>query len=513
MDKTTAHPAGDAAALAPLLTRLQGTKAFPALTASVRAINELTSAEDQNMGKLSSAILKDFGLTTNILRVANSPTYRSSSGDGISSVSRAISVLGLATVRNIALTVVLFEQMDNARLVKEIKDAILQAYLAGAIAREASASVLPRRTEEVYTSALLHSIGRVVAIIHFPDEMLQIRALVADQGLSDQEAARKVLGVDFSLLGQGVTEQWLFPVALVKAQRHLPSGVIERPQTADDTLWVLSGFGNEVCAALLQGPGTEVGDVLAALSERFAETLTISRTDLNLLVLKAFDEVKVVASTMGVKLGESEFIQRLGERVASGSDAPAAAGGAAAAGPPGTSASANKDAAKILAAGISKLNAAVASKLSLNDIFDIVQHALLEALDFQRIIICTRDDKAGMMVARMSRGKDATQSVRRLSFPLSGPADVFRLAVDNGVDIVINDIDEPKIAAKIPAWYRNIGAKTFALMPMMQKGKTVALIYYDKQQANSIVVAERQMNLIKTLRDQALLALKRITTG
>jgi hypothetical protein len=86
---------------------------------------------------------------------------------------------------------------------------------------------------------------------------------------------------------------------------------------------------------------------------------------------------------------------------------------------------------------------------------------------------------------------------------------VFHLATSKGVDIIITDIDDPKIADKIPDWYRKaMVAKTFVLFPLTIKGNPVALIYADRDTAGSIVIPEKELTLLKTLRNQAVLAIK-----
>ncbi|MBI3523276.1 MAG: serine/threonine protein kinase, partial [Betaproteobacteria bacterium] len=77
------------------------------------------------------------------------------------------------------------------------------------------------------------------------------------------------------------------------------------------------------------------------------------------------------------------------------------------------------------------------------------------------------------------------------------------------VDIIINDINEAKILERIPAWYRQyVPAETFVLFPLMLKGAPVGLIYCDKDKAGQIVIPPKELSLLKTLRNQALLALK-----
>jgi hypothetical protein len=49
--------------------------------------------------------------------------------------------------------------------------------------------------------------------------------------------------------------------------------------------------------------------------------------------------------------------------------------------------------------------------------------------------------------------------------------DVFHVALEKNVDILITDIDDPKIAARIPTWYRQaVSAKTFVIFPVVVKG-------------------------------------------
>ncbi len=81
--------------------------------------------------------------------------------------------------------------------------------------------------------------------------------------------------------------------------------------------------------------------------------------------------------------------------------------------------------------------------------------------------------------------------------------DVFLLATGKGLDIIMSDIGDPKIADKVPKWYRErIPAKTFVLFPLNIKGWPIALIYCDKDKAGSISIPERELSLLKTQRNQ-----------
>lgn len=87
--------------------------------------------------------------------------------------------------------------------------------------------------------------------------------------------------------------------------------------------------------------------------------------------------------------------------------------------------------------------------------------------------------------------------------------DVFHLAMDKGADIVIEDVTAQNIASKIPTWYREaVTSQSFLLLPVMINGKAIALFYADMEQANAMQVSQRQLSLLRTLRNQAVLAIR-----
>src|SRR6185369_10252856 len=82
-----------------LLRRMRHKSDFPALSESVSAINKIANSETASITKLSNSILKDFALTNKILRLVNSAYFRPAGGGNISTVSRAVIVLGFEAVR------------------------------------------------------------------------------------------------------------------------------------------------------------------------------------------------------------------------------------------------------------------------------------------------------------------------------------------------------------------------------------------------------------------------------
>lgn len=519
-----------------LLRRMRHKSDFPALSDSVSAINKLTTSEHENATSLSETILKDYALTNKILRLVNSAYYRQAGGGNISTVSRAVIVLGFDTIRNIAITVLLFEHMQDKVNVRELKETFLRANLAGLLARQSSkGTLLGRQREEAFICALFHRLGQLLAQYYFPEEVAEIGKLVEFKKLSERAAAVQVLGIAFEDLGIGIATSWGFPRAIVESMRPLPAGEIHRPNTSEAALRIMSGFANEMCDVLADTPPEQCGKALAQISRRFGASLQMTDGKLQESMEKSVEELTAIASILHVNLKQSPFARQaagfvggaaqtdatlsthpatvvgetLGETLLEDAtvldarfpDADADADGAA---------PVPEDAQAVLAAGIQDISNSLVEDFALNDILRIILETMYRSMGFKRVLLALRDAKSGQMTGRFGLGPEVAELAKQFRFSLGAQMqDVFQLATGRGVDIIISDIDDPKIAGKVPAWYRErIPAKTFVLFPLNMKGKPVALIYCDRDRAGSIVIPEKELTLLKTLRNQALLAIK-----
>jgi hypothetical protein len=92
--------------------------------------------------------------------------------------------------------------------------------------------------------------------------------------------------------------------------------------------------------------------------------------------------------------------------------------------------------------------------------------------------------------------------------PGSAP-DLFSAVCLKGADTLISDASAAPIAARLPAWFRqSIDAPTFLLLPLALKGAPFGLIYADKARAGAIELGEKELSLLRTLRNQALMAFR-----
>lgn len=517
-----------------LLRRMRHKSDFPALSESVGAINKITASDRESVAKLSGSILKDFALTNKILKLVNSAFYRPVGGGNISTVSRAVMVLGFDSVRNIAITVLLFEHLQNKGNANQLKDEFLRANLAGILAKDIGSRTAQRDVEQAFICSMFHNLGRMLTQYYFPEEGEDIRTMVEQKGITEDQASHKVLGISFEEMGIGIAQHWGFPPLIVNTMRRLPPGSVRKATVPEEKLRVLSAFSNELCTVIANATPEQRQKELKKLTGRFGDSVPLSEDDLHKTIEKSFEEVAQFANVIQLNLKQTPFGRQI--RAWGGSKVQAVAGeaeNAAAAGAAGAAGAAldtlgsaalvetpvmaesNNGSAKaenveaILTAGIQDISNSLVGDFALNDLLRIILETMFRAKGFKRVILCIKDARANTMQGRFGFGPDATDVAKKFKFPLTFTPDIFHAAMSKGVDILISDINDPKISARVPDWYRkSINAGTFLLFPLTIKNNPVAMIYADMEQAGAIVIPEKELSLFRTLRNQAVLAIK-----
>jgi serine/threonine protein kinase len=523
-----------------LLRRMRHKSDFPALSESVSAINKITGSEKESVSQLSNSILKDFSLTNKILRLVNSAHFRQAGGGNISTVSRAVLVLGFDAVRNIAITVMLFEHLQNKGNANNLKDEFLRANLAGILAKDIGIKTAARDIEQVFICSMFHNLGRMLSQYYFPEESDDIKRLMEQKPCSEEAASTQVLGISFEDLGIGIANTWGFPSLIVSSMRSLPAGSIRKPNNSEERLRILSAFSNELCKVIADATPEQRQKELRKVASRFNESVTISEQDLKATMDKSFEEVAQFAGIIHLNLQQTPFGRQIKARsvaqvepsedsvTSEGPQGVATDDGVAtsvlaetvlagAVGAPATSHDhvAQDDSASvesILMAGIQDISNTLVEEFKLNDVLRIILETMYRAKGFKRVILCIRDAKNNAMLGRFGFGPDALEKAKRFNFSLTFTPDIFHAALSKGVDLMISDTNDPKIAGRIPDWFRKgVGAETFVIFPLCIKGNPVAMIYADRDYAGEIVIPEKELSLLRTLRNQALLAIKQST--
>ena len=512
-----------------LLRRMKLKTDFPAMSSAISTIQRMTSTDKGDVNKLSNAILKDFALTNKILRLVNSAYYPMRAGNGINTVSRAIVMMGFSAVSSIATSLILFEHLKDKQHADALRDEFLSANMSAIISSELGAQLRFADIEQVYVCTVFHNLGRLLAQYYFREEAEMIGRICAAERCSEDAAALRVLGISYQDLGIGIARSWGFPESIVNSMRRLPPGKITKPQTADERLRLLSVMSCELGAAFEQGSVGERSAAMSRIAQRFGECIPLNGEDLAKVLDQSAKGMTDLAATLSINLRRT----RIGERILQAADpvavqaaAPGAAGNGlpddsetalamtlrlqvpdarAADEPGGTTAG---DGVSVLAAGIEDISQALVEDMGLSDLLRIIAETIFRAIGVRRVLMCTRDGRSSQMCARFGYGEQIDEVLPRFRFALTG-TDLFNLILSKDADVLIDDARVDKVRRHLPAWYlQQVDAPSFIVFPVSVKNVPVAMIYADHDTAGAIKVSEKELKLLRTLRNQAVMAVR-----
>ena len=502
-----------------LLQRMRSKQDFPAISGVISQINQIVSSESESSSKLASVILQDLALTNKLLRLVNTASF-SQFGGGINTISKAVVILGFETVRNIATKLILLEFLQNKAQAAQLKEEIIKAVLAGELAAKLSSREDVRDVEEILICSMFHNLGKMLTLYYFYEESQDIARLIRE-GESEQAASARILGLPYSELGLSVARSWNFPPRLLAGMRQLREEVVAPPRNEQERLTATVNLAYDLCEVSSSTRIQDKPQKLAELTKRYENVAKLSERDLSTALDAGLHEMGERAATMGIGTTSSPLITRVREWSGRPLPAPRAKSdksidgmtdlGQSVAQRYGTeeslTLSLNPD--SILGAGIQEVTNTMMGEFNLTDLLQMVLETIYRGMNFQRALFMLRNNKEGAMLARFGFGPDIGEIIPSFRFPLHFAPDVFHLAIEKGADISIEDVRSLNISDKIPDWYHEtVNAPSFILLPLMLDGKAIGLIYADMPEANRLDISHQQLALLRTLRNQAVLAIK-----
>src|SRR5262245_16720514 len=192
-------------------------KNLPTIPTVLAKILQLVDAETASGKELIAVIERDQALTGKLLRLANSAFFGQTRR--VATIPRAVVLLGFSTVRNLALSVKVWETL-GAGVARSRLEELWEHSVAVAIATKALATRLRAGDpDEAFTAGLLHDVGRLLLAMRFRDEYWRA---VGSAGEADAVARLEAeqLGVDHAEVGGWILEAWRLPPALVELVVH-----------------------------------------------------------------------------------------------------------------------------------------------------------------------------------------------------------------------------------------------------------------------------------------------------
>lgn len=199
--------------------KLSRSENLPVLSQVASSIIKLADDPSASPKALERMLEREPAICAKILKVANSAYYGS---NVVPSIGRAISVLGMNTVRSLVTTIVYHQMMSGksqAPLFSKIE--FWKHSLATATAARILGKLkMPLKAEELYSAGMMHDIG-ILVMERFAPELLQdsMRKAVED-GIPLLEAEQMTCGFTHPEVGLLLADRWNLTPTLKGAIRY-----------------------------------------------------------------------------------------------------------------------------------------------------------------------------------------------------------------------------------------------------------------------------------------------------
>jgi putative nucleotidyltransferase with HDIG domain len=191
-------------------------KNLPTIPTVLTRILQLVEAESARATDLVDVIEHDQVLTAKILRLANSAFFGQSRR--VSTIPRAVVLLGFSTVRNLALGVKVWEALAGGLARQRVEELWEHSVSVAAASKLVVSSLRAGDPDEAFTAGLLHDVGRIVLAVRHREAYWE-----AVGGAAESEPIealeRASFGVDHAEVGGWLLESWNLPPNIVEAAR------------------------------------------------------------------------------------------------------------------------------------------------------------------------------------------------------------------------------------------------------------------------------------------------------
>jgi HD-like signal output (HDOD) protein len=460
------------ATLSLLWERIRRRGDMPGFTRAINAILASMRGEDERDFSMTQTVLTDPVLTQKVLRLANSSMY-SAFGQRITTVSRAVLVLGTEAIGHLALGLKLIEELaksspDSLQAQVEMEKAVL----AGMVAQQVAASAASRDPEEAVVCSILHSLGRMMVTFYLPEHWERIARAGADE-----IAVHEELGLGLEQIGRATAEHWGLPRNLIAGMRRVQPGERSEGFGHDDWLAALGTMSSQCAESLWHGDEAGVEQV-KAIAAGFAPLIGIAPGSIVSAVEKAREEAIADLSIAPLanppeKRARAAAATRMRE-----------AGN------------------RVLLEGVAEMREAVTGATP-GQMMSMAIETAYHGLSFTRAFGFLRNRRDGKYGARIGLGDGAKAMLPKLAFDDAYEPNVFFAALGSDRVIFIENAQDPKFASKLPPWWKASlqDARCFVIIPLCTHGEPVGFIYGDwDDRFPSVYLSQTEFGLLNDLR-------------
>lgn len=261
---------------------------LPAVPMVASRIIALVDNPSSSVSEIQKVIMADQALSTRIIKTANSAFY--STSHNVSTISEAINIMGLNTIKTITLAVSTRDVYKRFGLTEQKlwEHGLSVSVAAGIISGETSFL----RKEEAVMAGLMHDIGKVLMNNSEHEKFLLLSERVHEARVTYASIEQEFFGFSHAEAGYLLAEKWGFPQVLSDTIRDHHSSFLtgdSHPDPYHDAMCWTVALSDALCVKLGVGyrepmPDLDLGEealrkALKINEERYAEITEIFRNE------------------------------------------------------------------------------------------------------------------------------------------------------------------------------------------------------------------------------------------
>ena len=185
-------------------------KTMPSLPTSVSKVLEICNNPKTSPADLNHVISLDPVLVGRVLKLINSAYY--GLGKPLTNLARAIIMLGINTVKNLALSTAVMDQFpsNNSSPGLDMEGFWRHSLCVGVSAKlmARKRNIDPKLLEEYFAAGFLHDIGKIPLNAMFPKEYMRTVSIADKERRSLFMAEQDILGLNHCITGAMISSAW-----------------------------------------------------------------------------------------------------------------------------------------------------------------------------------------------------------------------------------------------------------------------------------------------------------------
>ena len=224
--------------MTPAVTLIEKFKKIRTLPHIVARLVQLVNDEDSTLQNFEEVIRLDPALVARLLTLVNSSYFGLTRK--VDSISRAVALLGMKNLHNIAVTDAIQGMLRSNFSTTEFSPQRLWMHSAASsiCCKMIAERIFTINGDDAYLCGILHDIGLIVEMETEPETFLKLIEQLAEDGPSIIELEQNLFNTDHCQIGYMLAKDWHIPDPIVEAIRdhhqdngainpHSPTGILQ----------------------------------------------------------------------------------------------------------------------------------------------------------------------------------------------------------------------------------------------------------------------------------------------